>query len=278
MKIVKEYRSFEGRQLVLAHDSAATSTRMELGLYLPPSAVDGPVPAVLYLSGLTCTWENVATKGGYAALASRLGVAVICPDTSPRGPGVPDDEAYDLGQGAGFYVDATQEPWSRHYRMYSYLTDELPDSLTSFPLRLDRVGIMGHSMGGHGALVIGLRQPTRYSSISALAPIGGPSEVPWGRKALGAYLGPSPEAWGEYDAVRLIEAGHRHPRSILVDQGASDDFLERQLQPERLQQAAENAGQRLELRVHPGYDHSYYFVASFMETHLRFHAEALAAD
>lgn len=275
MEIIKEHRSFGGRQLVLRHDSSATGTEMECSLYLPPAADEGPVPAVLYLSGLTCTWENVTTKGAFARRAAELGLAVICPDTSPRGDEVADDDAYDFGQGAGMYVDATEEPWSPHYKMYSYVTEELLGLFAAFPVRTDRVAVTGHSMGGHGALVMGLRDPETFVSVSALAPIGGPSEVPWGKKTFSAYLGEDPAAWAPYDACRLLAAGKVHPRSIRVDQGGADPFLTEQLQPERLKAAAEAAGQALELTVHEGYDHSYYFVASFLGEHLAFHAERL---
>jgi S-formylglutathione hydrolase len=275
MQIVKEYRSFGGRQLVLRHESRCTGTPMELSLYLPPAAEHGPVPAVVFLSGLTCTWENVTTKGAFAERAAKLGLAVICPDTSPRGQSVPDDEGYDLGQGAGFYVDATQDPWKKHYQMYSYVTDELLGLFGEFPVKTDHVAVTGHSMGGHGALVMGLRQPERFVSVSAFSPIGAPSEVPWGHKALGAYLGDDRSAWASYDACRLLQAGKTHPKAIRVDQGGADQFLSAQLQPERLQAAANEAGQSMQVTIHPGYDHSYYFVATFLGEHLEVHAENL---
>jgi len=275
MEILKEHRSFGGRQLVLRHDSTSTGTPMECSLFLPPAAEKGPVPAVVFLSGLTCTWENVTTKGAFAGRAAELGLAVICPDTSPRGQGVADDDAYDLGQGAGFYVDATEAPWAEHYRMYSYVTEELLGLFGDYPVKTDRVALCGHSMGGHGALVMGLRHPERFVSVSALAPIGGPTEVPWGKKALSAYLGSDPAAWADYDTCRLLAAGRKHPQSIRVDQGAADQFLTEQLQPERLQAAAEAAGQALELGIHDGYDHSYFFVATFLGEHLAFHAQRL---
>ncbi|MEQ9319036.1 MAG: S-formylglutathione hydrolase [Polyangiaceae bacterium] len=275
MEISKEHRSFGGRQLVLRHQSRSTGTAMECSLYLPPAAQKGPVPAVVYLSGLSCTWENVTTKGAFARHAAELGLAVICPDTSPRGDSVPDDDAYDLGQGAGMYVDATEEPWSKHYKMYSYVTEELLGCFGDFPVETDRVAITGHSMGGHGALIIGLRDPDTFVSVSALAPIGGPTEVPWGKKTFSEYLGEDPDGWADYDACRLLAADKVHPRSIRVDQGASDPFLTEQLQPSRLEAAAKAAGQELELAVHEGYDHSYYFVASFLGEHLAFHAERL---
>ncbi|MEM6295872.1 MAG: S-formylglutathione hydrolase [Myxococcota bacterium] len=275
MEVLKEYRSCGGRQLVLRHDSASTGTPMELSLYLPPAAASGPVPAVVYLSGLTCTWENVTTKGAFAERAATLGLAVICPDTSPRGEGVPDDEAYDLGQGAVFYVDATQDPWSTHYKMESYVGDELLTLFDDYPVKTDRVALTGHSMGGHGALTLGLRHPDTFVSLSALAPIANPTDVPWGKKALTAYLGSDEAAWAKYDACRLLRSGKTHPRPIRVDQGGADPFLPEQLQPDQLREAAAAAGQALELTVHEGYDHSYYFVASMLADHLDAHAKAL---
>jgi S-formylglutathione hydrolase len=249
---------------------------MELSLYLPPAAETGPVPAVLYLSGLTCTWENVTTKGAFAERAAKCGVAVICPDTSPRGEGVADDEAYDLGQGAGFYVDATESPWAPHYKMDSYINDELLELFADFPVRTDRVALTGHSMGGHGALVFGLRDPQTFASVSALAPIVNPSSVPWGQKTLSAYLGDDPTAWAPYDACALLRSGKTHPRPIRIDQGAADPFYPEQLQPAALEAAAKDAGQALELTVRDGYDHSYYFVASMLSDHIEHHAKALA--
>ncbi len=275
MDVLKEYRSCGGRQLVLRHDSASTGTPMELSLYLPPAAASGPVPAVVYLSGLTCTWENVTTKGAFAERAAKLGLAIICPDTSPRGDGVPDDEAYDLGQGAGFYVDATQDPWSTHYKMESYVSEELLTLFGDYPVETDRVALTGHSMGGHGALTLGLRHPGTFVSLSALAPIANPTDVPWGKKALSAYLGSDEAAWANYDACRLLRSGKTHPRPIRVDQGGADPFLPEQLQPDQLRDAAAAAGQPLELAVHEGYDHSYYFVASMLADHLEAHAKAL---
>ena len=275
MKVLKENRSFGGRQLVLQHSSSATKTDMELSLYLPPTAAAGPVPMVVYLSGLTCTWENATTKAGFQGRASELGLAVLCPDTSPRGEGVPNDDAYDLGQGASFYLDATQPPWSTHFAMERYVVEELPELLAKeFPVDLARMGITGHSMGGHGALTLGLRHPSRFACISALSPIVAPSQVPWGEKALSAYLGDDPGAWAEHDACELVRKA-AHPARIRIDQGRADEFLERELRPELFESAAKEAGQALELKIHDGYDHSYYFVASFIPQHLRHHANVL---
>jgi S-formylglutathione hydrolase len=271
MNVIHEWKSFGGRQLVVRHDAKSTETPMELSVFLPPQAEQGPVHMVIFLSGLTCDWRNVTTKGGFQRVAAELGLAVVCPDTSPRGD-VSDDAAYDLGQGAGFYVDATQDPWARHYQMYTYVVEELPQLVASqFPVRPDQLGIFGHSMGGHGALVIGLRNPERYRSISALAPIVAPSRVPWGEKALGAYLGARRSTWAQYDACELV-AHTQHPATILIDQGDADEFYETQLRTALFRDAAEAAGQAIRCRIQPGYDHSYYFIATFMEDHLRHHA------
>jgi S-formylglutathione hydrolase len=275
MEITKEFRSFGGRQLVLRHASGATKTQMELSLYLPPASEAQPVPVLVYLSGLTCTWENATTKAGFQVLASLLGMAVVCPDSSPRGADVANDDAYDLGQGASFYLDATQPPWSTHFAMESYVADELPKLLAKeFPVDIARMGITGHSMGGHGALTLGLRYPERFRCISALSPIVAPSQVPWGQKAFSAYLGDDHATWSEHDACELVQT-RPHPAEIRIDQGGADEFLARELQPERFERAAKQAGQALQLAVHPGYDHSYYFVASFMPEHLRHHARVL---
>ncbi len=275
MEILKENRSFGGRQLVLKHSSSATKTDMELSLYLPPTAAAGPVPMVVYLSGLTCTWENATTKAGFQARASELGLAVLCPDTSPRGEGVPNDDAYDLGQGASFYLDATQVPWSNHFAMEHYVVDELPELVAAkFSIDVKRMGVTGHSMGGHGALTLGLRHPDRFACISALSPIVAPSQVPWGEKALSAYLGEDRAAWAAHDACELVRKG-AHPERIRIDQGGADEFLERELRPELFQSAAKDGGQALALQIHDGYDHSYYFVASFIPEHLGHHAKVL---
>jgi S-formylglutathione hydrolase len=272
--------SFGGQQYVFRHDSQQTQTPMTFSLYLPPQAQAGaPLPVVWYLSGLTCTHANVTEKGEYRRACAELGLIFIAPDTSPRGEGVPDDAAgaYDFGLGAGFYVDATQDPFAQYYRMDSYITAELPALIAAhFPVATNRQSIMGHSMGGHGALVLALRNPGAYRAVSAFAPIVAPSRVPWGQKALAGYLGPDTAAWDAYDSCALIAAGHRVP-DILVDQGAADDFLASQLKPDLLQAACAQAGQPLTLRLQPRYDHSYYFISSFMDEHLRWHAAKLGA-
>ncbi|MEZ4380028.1 MAG: S-formylglutathione hydrolase [Nannocystaceae bacterium] len=273
----KEQRCFGGVQGTYTHASAATGTTMRFAVYQPPQAAEGPRPALIYLSGLTCTEENVSTKAGAQRYAAEHGLVFVAPDTSPRGEGVADDPAYDLGVGAGFYVDATREPWAPHYRMYSYIVDELPALLAArFPIRLDALGITGHSMGGHGALVLGLRNPDRFRSISALAPIVAPTEVPWGHKALAAYLGDDRDAWRRYDACALVRE-RSHPAAILIDQGEADGFLAEQLRPELFASACAAGGQALELRRQPGYDHSYYFIASFIGDHIAHHAAILGA-
>jgi S-formylglutathione hydrolase len=278
METISTVRSFGGVQGVYRHASAATGTPMTFGVYVPPQARERPVPVVWYLSGLTCTHANVTEKAGFQRVCAELGLMFVAPDTSPRGEGVADDPAYDLGQGAGFYVDATQAPWAPHFRMWSYVTDELPALVAAnFPADMGAQGITGHSMGGHGALTVALRSPGRFRSVSAFAPIVAPAQVPWGEKALGAYLGPDQQAWRGHDAVALIEDGARVPE-LLVDQGDADTFLARELRPELLSAACERAGIPLKLRMQPGYDHSYYFIASFIEDHLRWHAERLGAS
>jgi S-formylglutathione hydrolase len=269
-------RSFGGSQGVYRHASREIGTDMIFAVYLPPQAEAGePLPVLWYLSGLTCTHANVVEKGGYQRACAELGLILVAPDTSPRGPEVPDDPAYDFGQGAGFYVDATQAPFTTNYRMYSYITAELRTLIDrNFPADPARQGITGHSMGGHGALTLALREPGRYRSVSAFAPLVAPSEVPWGEKALGRYLGPDRSAWRAHDAVALIEDGARVPE-ILVDQGTCDSFLERELKPERLEAACAAAGIPLTLRLQEGYDHSYFFISTFMEDHLRWHAARL---
>jgi S-formylglutathione hydrolase len=275
MEIVSENRSFGGRQLVCRHASASTGTDMTFSLYLPPQAENGPVPLITYLSGLTCTHANVTDKGEYRAACAELGLAFLAPDTSPRGDDVADEEGWDIGLGAGFYVDATQAPWAPHYAMWSYVADELPALVGgAFPLDLTRQGITGHSMGGHGALTLALRHPDRFRSASAFAPIVAPSQVPWGEKAFSRYLGEDRAEWRQHDAVALIEAGARLP-GLLVDVGLADAFLERELKPELLEQACGEASIPLNLRRQPGYDHSYYFIATFMSDHLRWHAACL---
>jgi S-formylglutathione hydrolase len=278
IEAISAVKSFGGMQGVYRHDSAETKTPMVFSVYLPPQVESGmKLPVVWYLSGLTCTHANVTEKGGYQRACAELGLIFVAPDTSPRGDKVPDDEAYDFGHGAGFYVDATEEPFAANYRMYSYLTEELPEVAASvFPLDLSRQSITGHSMGGHGALTVALRNPGRFKSVSAFAPIVAPSQVPWGQKAFSGYLGDDRSAWRRHDAVALIEDGARVPE-ILVDQGAADSFLEKELKPELLAEACERASIPLTLRMQQGYDHSYYFISTFMEDHLRWHAQRLLA-
>ena len=276
LETLSTVKIFGGTQGVYRHASRETGTDMNFAVYLPPQAESGePLPLIWYLSGLTCTHANVMEKGGYQRVCAELGLILVAPDTSPRGEGVPDSPDYDFGQGAGFYVDATEPPYAENYRMFSYLSAELPDLVAAgFPADMERQSITGHSMGGHGALTLALGHPGRYRSVSAFAPIVAPSQVPWGEKALGAYLGPDRAAWRAHDAVALIEDGARVPE-ILVDQGGADTFLERELKPELLEQACRAAGIDLTLRMQPGYDHSYYFISTFMEDHLRWHSERL---
>ena len=279
MDIISENKAHGGRQLVVRHASAATGCDMSFSIYLPPQAEGGrKLPVIWYLSGLTCTHANVTEKGEYRAACAKLGLIFVAPDTSPRGEGVPDDPAgaYDFGLGAGFYVDASQDLWATNYRMWSYVTDELPALVAAeFPVAMDRQAITGHSMGGHGALTIGLSFPERFRSVSAFAPIVAPGQVPWGRKALAGYLGEDEAAWRRHDAVALIEDGARLG-ALLVDVGSADSFLDTELRPQLLEQACANAGIALNLRIQPGYDHSYYFISSFMADHLRWHSERLA--
>ena len=277
-EVVSQARCFGGTQFVYRHASRETGTPMRVAVYVPPQAKDAKAPVVWFLSGLTCTEENFTVKAGAQRVASELGLILIAPDTSPRGEGVPDDSegAYDLGLGAGFYVDATQAPWAKHYRMRSYIENELPALVVdNLPVDMSRQGITGHSMGGHGALTIALRNPGRFTAVSAFAPIASPMNCPWGEKALSAYIGPDRSAWSEYDACALIENGARVP-DLLVDQGTADSFLETQLKPQLLRAACAQAGIPLNLRMQDGYDHSYFFIATFIEDHLRWHAERLS--
>jgi S-formylglutathione hydrolase len=276
MQKTESHACFGGMQEAWSHRSRALDCDMRFGLFLPPQAQDGPVPVLYWLSGLTCTEQNFITKAGAQRYASEHGLALVAPDASPRGDAVADAEGYDLGKGAGFYVDATQAPWSAHYRMYDYIVDELPALVEAhFPVT-DARAISGHSMGGHGALVAALRNPGRYRSVSAFAPIAAPSRVPWGVKAFSAYLGEDREAWKAYDACELVKSSSGK-LPLLVDQGESDEFLETQLKPQLLAEACAAAGHPLELRMRPGYDHSYYFIASFIGEHVAHHARALRA-
>ncbi len=274
---ISQARCFGGTQFTYQHESAETGTKMRFAAFVPPQAAAGPVPVLWFLSGLTCTEENFTAKAGAQRVAAERGLMLIAPDTSPRGEGVPDDaeKAYDFGLGAGFYVDATQAPWSTHYRMRSYIERELPDLVAAeLPADMARQSIMGHSMGGHGALTIALRNPGRFASVSAFAPICAPLQCPWGEKALGGYLGADRAAWRDYDACALIADGARLP-GLLVDQGLADNFLASQLKPGLLEAACAAASIPLTLRRQEGYDHSYFFIASFIEDHLRYHAAAL---
>ncbi|MGE5452054.1 MAG: S-formylglutathione hydrolase [Acidobacteriota bacterium] len=274
MERIEQHACSGGRQEVWRHRSEVLNCEMRFGVFLPPQAVRGePCPVLYWLSGLTCTEQNFITKAGAQAHAARHGVIVVAPDTSPRGEGVADDPAYDLGQGAGFYINATQAPWAAHYRMQDYVAQELPALVEQhFPANGQRA-ISGHSMGGHGALITALRHPGRYASVSAFSPIVAPSQVPWGTKALTHYLGEDRQTWAEWDAVALIQrAPSRLP--LLVDQGDADEFLATQLRPELLEQACQAAGQPLTLRRQAGYDHSYYFIATFMGDHFAHHAQA----
>lgn len=277
METIAENRVFDGRQLQCTHRSAALNCDMTFSIFLPPAAESGRVPCVYWLSGLTCTDQNFVTKAGAQRAAAALGLAIVCPDTSPRGEDVPDDPdgAYDFGLGAGFYVNATEAPWSAHYRMFDYVTGELPELVGNhFPVDDARMSISGHSMGGHGALVAALKTPGRYRSVSAFAPIASPTRCPWGHKALGHYLGEDRETWAQYDATCLIAEG-ADKLPALVDQGDADNFLEEQLKPALLAGAATEADFPLELRMQPGYDHSYFFIATFIDDHLEFHARHL---
>ncbi len=278
MEVTSEACAYGGRQLVAKHMSASTGTEMIFSIFLPPQAEHGgKLPVVWYLSGLTCSPMNVTEKGEYRQACAELGLIFIAPDTSPRGEGVSDDPAggWDFGIGAGFYVDATVEPFARHYRMWTYVTDELPALVSeAFPVDMGAQAITGHSMGGHGALTMALRHPDRFRSVSAFAPIVAPGQVGWGNKALGGYLGEDRAEWRRHDAVALIEDGARVPE-ILVDVGNADPFLEQQLRPELLEKACADADIKLELNRREGYDHSYYFISTFMADHMRWHSERL---
>ena len=275
LEIVSEARVFGGQQRIYQHSSTATGTTMRFAAFLPPQAQNAKVPVFWFLSGLTCTEDNFTQKAGAQRVAAELGLVLIAPDTSPRGDAVPDVPAYDFGKGAGFYLDATEAPWATHFKMQTYIEDELPALVgAELPLDMARQGLCGHSMGGHGALTIGLRNPGRFRAVSAFAPIVSPMNCPWGEKALGGYLGSDRSAWRRHDACALIEDGARLPE-ILVDQGTADNFLQSQLKPELLEAACVKAGIPLTLNRREGYDHSYFFIASFIESHLRWHAERM---
>lgn len=275
LETISENKAHGGIQGVYKHRSDATATEMTFAVFLPPQTQDGPCPVLTYLSGLTCTHANVMEKGEYRRAAAEHGIVVVCPDTSPRGEGAANDDAYDMGQGAGFYLDATEDPWSRHFKMESYIRDELPTLIAdNFPVDMKRHSITGHSMGGHGALTLALKNPDVYRSVSAFSPIVAPSQVPWGEKALPQYLGEDRQVWRRYDAVALIEDGARVD-DILVDQGTADNFLEEQLRPQLLAEACKSAGIDLTLRMQEGYDHSYYFISTFMADHVAWAAERL---
>ena len=278
MKLVSQNRCFGGVQAVYSHDSTQTKTPMRFSIFTPDHVTDQSLPVLWYLSGLTCTEENFTVKAGVQRYAAQHGLIVIAPDTSPRGANIEgEDDSYDFGSGAGFYVDATESPWSENYRMYSYITKELPELVfNEFNADTNRQGITGHSMGGHGALTIALKNPDTYKSVSAFAPICSPTQCPWGHKALGGYLGSDQNTWLDYDAVELIKAGKKVSGEILVDQGGGDDFLAEQLKPELLQKACDDNGQGLNLRIHEGYDHSYFFIATFMGDHVAHHTKELA--
>jgi S-formylglutathione hydrolase len=282
MKIVEDHKSFEGRQQVWEHPSRETGTPMRFSVYLPPASEKGPVPVVWFLSGLTCNEQNFIIKSGFQRYASELGLMVVGPDTSPRGPALDGspvagdpDGLEEIGPSAGYYLDATERPWAPHYRMRSYVEGELPEVIAAnFPADMARQGMCGHSMGGHGSLTVSLRNPGRFRSTSALAPISSPSQTEPGRRRLRAYLGEDEQAWRDYDAVRLIEGGARLPE-LLVDQGADDPLLDR-LRPDLLEAACREHGQPLDMRLRPGYGHNYYYVASVIGEHLRWHAERLS--
>lgn len=279
MKEVSYSKCFGGTQCVYAHASASTKTEMKFSVFTPPEDIHGPgpFPTLFWLSGLTCTEENFIIKSGFQRYAAELGLMVIGPDTSPRGEGVPDDPegAYDFGLAAGFYCNATEEPWSKHYQMYDYVTKELPALVAKeFPTDTARTGVFGHSMGGHGALTVHLKNPAQFKTCSAFAPIVAPSDVPWGKKAFSNYLGADQAVWADYDARQLVKQ-KASEAEILIDQGTADVFLEEQLRPELFAAAAQEAGQKLTLRMQDGYDHSFYFIATFLEDHLRWHKERL---
>lgn len=283
LETLSEHHSFDGTVGTYRHQSTETQCAMQFSVFVPPQAKAGPVPVLTYLAGLTCTEDTFMTKGAAQRVAAELGLMLVAPDTSPRGEGIPDDPdgSWDFGLGAGFYLDATEAPFDKNYRMYSYVTGELRALISEhFPARSERQGVFGHSMGGHGALTIGMKNRDIYASVSAFAPICSPMNCPWGEKALPAYLGPNQETWTDYDAAALVHGlskddAHAHS-GLLVDQGMNDQFLESQLHPHLLENACSEVGLALTLRSHAGYDHGYYFISTFMEDHLRHHAAVLS--
>ncbi len=278
MKVLSQNTAFGGMQGVFAHESEACKTEMTFAVFVPPQAIKEPRPVLWYLSGLTCTHANVMEKGEYRRMAAELGLIIVCPDTSPRGNDVPDELTnWQMGKGAGFYLDATEAPWAEHYQMYSYVTEELPNFLRQhFRMDMDRQGIFGHSMGGHGAMTIALKHPDRFKSCSAFAPIVAPSSADWSAPAFEKYLGADKAAWREYDACALVEDGARFPE-FLIDQGKADGFLDNGLRPWLFEEAIKDTDIKLTLRMHERYDHSYYFISTFMDEHLKWHAERLGA-
>ena len=275
LRVISEHRCFGGVQGFYAHDSNECFTEMRFSVYRPPQAQERPLPVLYYLAGLTCTEETFMIKAGAQSIAAELGFMLVAPDTSPRSPRINgDDASWDFGLGAGFYVDATEAPWHRHYRMYSYVTRELPQMLRIHFNASERQGIFGHSMGGHGALICALRNPEAYCSVSAFAPVAAPMRSPWGQKAFATYLGEDEKRWQAYDASELVRE-YGFPGKILVDQGADDKFLQEQLQPQHFVEACKASDTALEFRMQPGYDHGYYFISTFMADHLRYHATAL---
>lgn len=277
MKEIANNKIFGGQQLQFEHQSSTLNSTMQFSVFLPPQASSAKVPVLYWLSGLTCTDQNFVTKAGAQRAAAKHGIAIVCPDTSPRGDEVPDDpeKSWDFGLGAGFYVNATQKPWAEHYQMYDYVVAELPALINAgLPIDGERASISGHSMGGHGALTIALKNPSSYKSVSAFSPIVSPMNCPWGHKALGLYIGDDREQWKQYDSCELVRASEQH-LPMLVDQGEADNFLAEQLKTELLIKALQEAEYSAEVRMQPGYDHSYFFIASFIEDHIRFHAEHL---
>ena len=278
MELLEEHRCFEGRQQRWRHDSTTLNCSMTFSIFLPPTAENVKPPVLYWLSGLTCNDENFTTKAGAQRVAADLGIALVMPDTSPRGDDVADDAGYDLGKGAGFYLNATQEPWASHYRMYDYIRNELPALVKAQFAVNDRAAISGHSMGGHGALIMALKNPGTFTSVSAFAPIVNPTQVPWGQKAFSNYLGNDETSWQEWDSCALMQASHAEDAiPTLIDQGDADQFLANQLQPAVIAEVARQKSWPLTLRIQEGHDHSYYFIASYIEDHLRFHAEHLFA-